>query len=231
MAEVLQFTAGGTPIRLYAQESQHVEGGSTKRAPAIVFLHGAGGHVDFWVDRLAPLLKEARIALFAPHYFDRTHTDRADLNTISDGVHVPQWLDTIAATLTFVAARPTVDPERIVLAGTSLGGFLALAFAAQLSAATSTQPFRLRALLEISGGLAAPYDAMATARMPPTLILHGAADKVVPVSWAQELDARLTELGVDHRTEILPGEGHWFSAAALPRMLLAASSFLQGQLS
>lgn len=84
----------------------------------------------------------------------------------------------------------------------------------------------MAALIEISGGLVPPYDALATASMPPTLILHGAADNIVPVSFAHELDHKLSGLGIPHRTEILPNEGHWFSAAALPRLLNAVSGFL-----
>lgn len=184
--------------------------------------------MDFWISRLGPLLREAGIGLYAPHYFDRTQTTRADLAMIVDGVHVPQWLATITAALRFIATRPSVDPDRIVLAGISLGGFLALASAAEISARSESQDVTpLRALIDISGGLAPPYDALATSRMPPTLILHGAADNIVPVSYAQQLDRKLSELGVPHRTEILPGEGHWFSATALPQMLLAVSSFLE----
>ncbi len=85
-------------------------------------------------------------------------------------------------------------------------------------------------MVEISGGLAAPYDARATDRFPPTLILHGAKDTVVPSSFATALDEKLTELNVAHRTEILAAEGHWFSPAALPRLLLAVSGFLEEHL-
>ena len=224
----LQFQSGAVPIRIYAQETTGND--ATRRRPAILLLHGSGGHVESWVNRLGPLLEEASIGLYAPHYFDRTRTVRADLTTMTDGVHVPQWLETLDAALQFVASRPTVDPQAIVVAGISLGAFLALAFASQLSARPTGEHRRIRALLEVSGGLVPPYDAMATRAMPPTLILHGAADNIVPVSFATELDRRLTELQVPHQTEILPGEGHWFGPMVLPRMLLAVSNFLQANL-
>lgn len=227
MPTSLQFMSGGVPIRMFADEVTAPADAPANRRPAIVLLHGSGGHVDFWTARLSPLLQEAHIGVYAPHYFDRTRTIRADLTTITDGVHVPQWLDTVDAALAFAASRPSVDPSRIVLAGISLGGFLATSFAAQLSAVPE-QSKRICSLLDVSGGLPPPYDALATSRMPPTLIVHGAADNVVPVSFAHELDRKLTELGVSHRTEILPGEGHWFSGPSLPRILLAVSSFLEG---
>ena len=228
MPSYLQFNSGGLPIRMQAQEISSPADAAGRKRPAVVLLHGSGGHVDFWTARLGPFLQESGISLYAPHYFDRTHTTRADLTTISDGVHVPQWLETLDAATRFVASRPGVDPERILLAGISLGAFLSLAFAATLSAATETaQSQRIRGVLEISGGIDEPYASQATQKMPRTLILHGAADTIVPVSFAHELDRQLTRLGVMHRTELLPGEGHWFSTAALPRILLAVSAFLE----
>lgn len=228
MATSLQFNSHGAPIRMYAEETAVPPEPSAEKRPAILLLHGSGGHIDFWTDRLAPLLQEARVGLYAPHYFERTGTIRADLATITDGVHVPKWLETVDDALAFTAGRPGVDPRRIVLAGISLGAFLATSFAAQLSASSDPEAqSRIRALLEISGGLPPPYDALATARMPPTLILHGAIDNIVPVSFARDLDRKLTELGVEHRTEIIEREGHWFGSGSLVRILLAVSSFLE----
>lgn len=228
MPTSLQFLSAGVPIRMYAEEVTPPATGSAEKRPAILLLHGSGGHVDFWTARLGPLLQQARIGLYAPHYFDRTRTIRADLATITDGIHVPQWLETVDAALAFAAARPSVDPSRIVLAGISLGAFLATSLAAQLSA--SSDPVvhtRIRALLEISGGLASPYDELATRRMPPALILHGARDEIVPVDFARRLDQKLTSMNVEHTTEILPNEGHWFSGSSLPRILSVVSSFLE----
>ena len=231
MSASLLFHSGGVPIRIHAEE--HPPGSANGAVPraAILLLHGSGGHVEFWVSRLAPFLREAGIHLYAPQYFDRTGTVRADLTTITDGKHVPQWLETADDALCFVAARPGVDAKRILVAGVSLGAFLALALAAQLTASTeSASRHRIRALLDISGGLVPPYDALATAHFPPTLILHGEADNIVPVSFAKDLDRKLTNLSVPHRTELLAGEGHWFGPAALPRMLLATSTFLEQHL-
>ncbi len=229
MSQALSFRSGGHPIRVLAEELSTTPG--IAKRPAMLLLHGAGGHVDSWTSRLAPFLAEGGIHLYAPHYFDRTGTSRADLAMLTEGTHVPHWLETVDDALEFVASRPGVDPERVLLAGISLGGFLSLALAAQLSSAGSAfQRRRIAALLDISGGLVEPYAGLATRHMPPTLILHGATDNIVPVSFAQDLERKLTKLGVSHRTEILPGEGHWFSAAALPRILLAVSGFLQEQL-
>lgn len=229
MAVSLQFNSGGVPIRMHAEEP--AQKSADEKRPAIVLLHGSGGHVDFWTARLAPFLAEAGIALYAPHYFDRTGTARADLAMLTDGQHVPLWLSTVDDTLRFVSERPGVDRHRIIVAGISLGAFLSLALAAQLSSSPqAAERRRVFALIDISGGLVPPYDAQTSSAMPPTLILHGAKDTVVPVTFAEDLNRKLDALGVSHRLEILAGEGHWFSPAAMPRLLLAVSSFLQERL-
>jgi len=217
------FRSGGRDIRITMHEPT-----TPKPHPAIVLMHGAGGNVSFWLDRLAPHLTAAGVALYAPHYFDRTGTERADLAAITDGVHVPQWLDTLDAALTFTARRPNIDPSRIALIGISLGAFLSLAFAADLSA--SSTPRRIRALVDLSGGLTDPYASHATSDFPPTLILHGEADTVVPVSHARALDALLTKLAVPHETRLLPNEGHWFSIGAQMQLLLSVATFLRKHL-
>lgn len=43
---------------------------------------------------------------------------------------------------------------------------------------------------------------------PPTLIVHGDDDKIVPLQQAQVMDQALTKAGVKHRFEVIPGGGH-----------------------
>ena len=215
---MMSFQSGGRPIRV-----DTVRPSRTGPVPAILLLHGSGGNIGFWLDRLAPHLDRFGIALFAPHYFDRTGTVRADAATILDGVHFPQWLETVGDAITHVAADTSVDPDRIALIGISLGAFLSLARASMDN--------RIRAVVEVSGGMPEPFAASATASLPPTLILHGMADTVVPVSEAHKLSELLDRLHVSHQTELLPGEGHWFSPPAQLRILLAVASFLGRYLS
>jgi dipeptidyl aminopeptidase/acylaminoacyl peptidase len=48
----------------------------------------------------------------------------------------------------------------------------------------------------------------ATATFPPTLIVHGDSDKVVPLQQAQAMDQALAKAGVAHKLEVIPGGGH-----------------------
>jgi acetyl esterase/lipase len=43
---------------------------------------------------------------------------------------------------------------------------------------------------------------------PPTLIIHGDSDKVVPLQQAQVMDHALAKAGVVHKLEVIPGGGH-----------------------
>ncbi len=209
--------SGGKTVRVDGTEPA-----GTGPHPALVLLHGAGGHVNFWLDRIAPLAAGIGVAVYAVHYFDRTVTTRADPAMLADGKHVPSWLEAVQDAVAAIAARPGVDAGRVALVGISLGAFLSLALAAE--------GLRVKAIVEISGGLVPPYEAMATTTFPPVLIVHGEADTVVPVAAAYGLQKTLTRLGVPHRMEVLAGEGHWFSGVAQIRILGAVADFLRERL-
>jgi carboxymethylenebutenolidase len=208
------FVSGGVPIRVDQQEPA-----APGRHPAILLLHGSGGNVSFWFERIAPQLGRLNLGLYAAHYFGRTGTIRADRDTILDGYHFPTWIATIGGALAYIRSRPSVDPERVALLGISLGAFLAIALATDPGA-------RVRAVVEISGGIPEPEIPNLIGAFPPTLILHGDADTVVPVTMAHQLDELLTQRGVRHQMVILPGQGHWFDAGAQLKILMATAGFL-----
>ncbi|AIE87668.1 putative lipase/esterase [Fimbriimonas ginsengisoli Gsoil 348] len=45
-------------------------------------------------------------------------------------------------------------------------------------------------------------------KFPPTLIVHGDDDKIVPLQQAQAMDQALAKAGVEHKLEVIPGGGH-----------------------
>jgi len=47
-----------------------------------------------------------------------------------------------------------------------------------------------------------------TPSFPPTLLMHGDKDDLVPVEQSQKLDAVFAEKGVDHKLIVIPGAGH-----------------------
>jgi acetyl esterase/lipase len=45
-------------------------------------------------------------------------------------------------------------------------------------------------------------------RYPPTLIVHGDGDQIVPLQQARSMDEALGKAGVQHKLEVIPGGGH-----------------------
>lgn len=172
---------------------------------AIVALHGSNGMTNG-----APLVRTFTMpvvamgfAVYLPHYFEATGTARSDPET-SRRNFLP-WMQTVADAVGFAALQPVVDPDRIGVIGISLGAFLGLSVA--------SRDERVHAVVDFFGGLPEPFASDAT-RMPPTLVLHGDEDRIVPVSEAHKLQERLTMLGTPHEVQIYPGEGHIFSPIA-----------------
>lgn len=215
------FTSNGHSVTLesFIPEGTGHPSSEILALPALLILHGSGGNTGFWLDRISPFTKHLSLALFAVHYLEATGDSRAQPAQLSDGIHVPLWIEAARQAIHLIAANPAVDPQRIALIGISLGAFMSLALG-------TDSTLNIRAIVDISGGLIPPWDARATPAFPPTLILHGDRDNVVTPSHAHTLDATLTRLNVPHETRILPGEGHFFSGAAQLQLLSAIPGFL-----
>ena len=167
-----------------------VEAGPKDAAASIVWLHGLGanGH-DF--EPIVPYLQLPRVRFVFPHAPARAVT-------INGGMRMPAWYDIVSLGTAgggnpahVAEARSQVDAllrretergvpsERIVLAGFSQGGALALH-------AGIRYPETLAGILVLSG-----YEVMAGTRAAeaapanratPMLFCHGTYDQVVPVA-------------------------------------------------
>lgn len=211
--DVAHYKSGSASIQIDQSEP-----GSGRHA-ALVVLHGAGGAAQYWLSRFAPMVAQAGLALYAPHYFEKTEIQRPTLANILDGRHFGEWLAAVKDAVTYVAARPAVDVSRIGVLGISLGGYLAVALA--------TQDARVRALAEISGGVPLGWEERISSLMPPTLILHGEADDVVPVAEAYKLENLLKNCAAKYQMEIFPGQTHWFDGSGQFALLMRSAGFLQ----
>jgi dipeptidyl aminopeptidase/acylaminoacyl peptidase len=197
--EDLSFTSGGRRIAVQAWRND------LPSSPAIIVLHGAGG-LDAghrYIAQLARTVAPYGFHTFLVEYFDRTGTEYANEVTIK--THAPLWLETIHDAVDFIATQPGVDADNIGAFGYSLGGYLAVALAAQDE--------RIRAVVELSGGIDAET-ATAARRLPPLLIVHGREDQRVAFSNAVELQAVCKKLRTPVQTLFLPGERHLLSPGA-----------------
>ena len=113
--------------------------------PAILVLHGSMGAGSYWMGRVAPTLSRLGIAAYAPRYLQKTGSLLATSKEILDGKHFPAWLAAVRDAVSYVAERPVIDARRIGVLGFSLGGYLAMALA--------VEDRRIRAVIEVSGGL------------------------------------------------------------------------------
>jgi carboxymethylenebutenolidase len=192
----LTFESGGKSILLDA----YLPNASGATLPAVVALHGAGGNV-VGMERYANVLAAHGFAVYVLHYFDRTGTHSADLQTMKR--NFPSWMKTLWDAISFVEKQPQVDRERIGLLGFSLGAYLALS--------NSTIDKRVKVVVEFFGGL--PKEVkLFMMRLCPVLILHGEADATVPVEEAYQLQKLFEKKGIPYEIKIYPGEGHGFES-------------------
>lgn len=169
--------------------------------PAVLMLHGRDGPRRFaeaYRHAAGTLARHGYHVLFV-HYFDSTETASVFGNT---GLHnFLAWTHTVGDAVGWAAGREEIDPARIALLGVSLGASVALAHAAG--------DLRIKAVIDFYGMLPAPALALLR-RMPPTLILHGAQDWIVPVAAAYQLESFLKARGATYEMHIYPDQGHGF---------------------
>jgi carboxymethylenebutenolidase len=192
----LSYESGGRTIAV-----ERYDAAAGGRRPAVMLLHGSDGPGPRY-RMAAQLLAAAGYHVFLVHYLDRTGESRAQLGLIAR--HFPAWTAAAREGVDFVARQPGVDPDRIGVLGVSLGGGLALVTA-------QAEP-RLRAVVTYFGFLPASLDP--AGRFPPTLVLHGARDRVVPVLAATQLRDLLEARRIPHEVKIYPDQGHGFTGAA-----------------
>ena len=190
----LSFLSGGKTIALDCFLPE------TKPHPAILALHGSGGGHDTLAETARPLA-HLGFAVYIPHYFDRTGTTEAQMPEMF--LNFSLWMKTLWDAVSLIAQQPTVDPQKIGALGFSLGAYLALSLGGIDK--------RIKAVAEYFGGL--PKEIRPFLRqLPPTLILHGDADPVVPVAEAYSLQKLLQDRNVPHEIEIFPNETHHFTS-------------------
>lgn len=170
------------------------------RHSAVLVLHpsdGAAGSGAQYVRRYAEDFARHGYVAYVVHYFDRTGDTRTD--DPREDAAFPLWTAALEDAVTFAGRDAAVRPGRVGVFGFSLGAWVGLALGAR-------DP-RVGAVVGIGGGL---FDALRpeVRRMPPTLLLHGRDDDVVPLARALAVDSTLARLGVPHQLVVYPGQKH-----------------------
>jgi len=207
-------------VRLHAWWFEAEEG-----APAVLLLHGNAGHIGHRI-HLARGLVERGVSVLLLDY--RGYGRSAGQPTEA-GVNLDA-----AAGLRFVSDR-SGGPERVVLFGRSMGGTLAARLAAEThvagvileatflsldEVAAAVYPFLPRFLLRRLRGR---FDALAQVARSrsPLLVVHGTADRIVPVAMGRALaDAASGPVewypveGAGHNDAFLVGGADYFGRLA-----------------
>jgi carboxymethylenebutenolidase len=212
----LAFMSGGRAIRVDFFSAPI----DMARAPAVIVLHGADGPNGNAMYRAgARAIAASGFNVYFVHYLDRTGEGRASLSSMFQNFAL--WMDVVTAALTFVEGRRESDADRVGIVGISLGAALGLAVAAS--------DRRIRAVVDYFGPM--PYGAITkAAHLPPILVLHGAADRVVPVENAYAVEALAREQGTPVELVVYPGQGHGFRGAAAEDATRRMLAFLEHQL-
>ena len=213
-ADTRTFTSGGATVA--AEWFAAAGAASGVKVPALLLLHGADGLAGGDRYRLgARLVAAAGYHVGLLHYLDRTGESRVSYATLA--ARYPVWAATVADGVAWLATQPGVDPSRLGLVGISLGAALALS--------TAAADERVKAVVAYSGPLPQGL-AEGEPRLPPTLILHGEADRIVPARNALELEALLKRVGSPVESRIYPGQGHVLTGEAQFDSASRVASFL-----
>jgi carboxymethylenebutenolidase len=179
--------------------------GAEGQFPIVCALHGSGGVHGTEALGIGELLASQGFCVFVPHYFAATDTQWADVTTIWR--EFPNWLRAVSDSLDFAEKHPRADSSQIGLIGFSLGAYLSLALGAQQR--------RIRAIVDFFGGLS-DYFIERLTQLAPVLILHGEADRIVPVSEAYKVAQALEQRGLPYEMKLYQNAGHGFHG---PEML------------
>lgn len=182
-ADVEIISLGPDEVEAWYLPARNVEG----PAPVLVFTHGNGELIDYWLDPFSGI-PEWGVGILLVEYpgYGRSGGQPSE-RTIGR---------VMAEAYDQLAARPEVDAKRIVAWGRSLGGAAACSLADQRDVAalilestfTGVRPLARR--FGLVGPLVRdPFDNLRIVEefSGPVLVLHGEHDSIVPVAHGRKL--------------------------------------------
>ena len=223
------------------------------RCPAVLFFHGGGwvgGPVSQFNRQSEYLAKRGMVAVQVQYRLVKSATDDPITPSIQDAKSSMRWVRSHASEL-------GIDPHRIAAAGASAGGHLAAFLGLVDGIDDPTDDMGVSAIPDAMilfnpaidlgpdsithhrGG--ADYKAVSPlyhvhAGAPPTLVISGGSDPVVPPSLILTFSDAMKKAGARCDTFIYPGQGHgvcnsgeaFYSSLKQMDLFLAALNWLQG---
>ncbi len=175
--------------------------------PAILWFHGGGFRPgndkrQIYIPRFANAFAARGYVGIAPDYRVRADPESDWAGTIGDAIADARMA------LEWVRAHAPdyrIDPRRIALAGGSAGGMIVVSLVHGPDAPTG-----IWALLDLWGTPGASFRQFSgvSPLAPPTFIVHGTADALVPYEWSAQFATDLARAGVLHQLLTLEGAPH-----------------------
>lgn len=213
---VESFRSEGKLVRI---EALRARGAGTSR-PAVIMLHGASGLGSGWlVYPHAEELARRGIDAYVVRYYDGL--DGNDGAKSGSDLHYRRE-QIVSDAITYVASRPDTDPARIGVYGMSLGAFQALAL--------GTHDPRVAAIADVMGAMPGQIALGSVTSMPPTLLIHGARDRIVPIERMYDVAAMLDSIGTPYEVKVYTDQGHNLTGAAHTDSVLTVADFFDRRL-
>ena len=185
---------------------------SSKKKPVIIFVHGGG----FWEgDKRSELYIKMATAFAKDGYvaFSINYRLKAKNQPYSNRI-LDTCIADVAAALTWIRMnnkRFGIDTTKIFICGDSAGGGIIIN--------TCYDPLYSRyfkGCIDLWGGIpgekgweAPIYNGHFTQELPPTCIIHGNADKIIPYETSSNLSVQLAAAKVYHELFPLQGADHY----------------------
>ena len=171
--------------------------------PGVVILPGAAGWRPLYAEVAKAFADSGFVTLALDYYAE---TGGAAIGSDEKLRKWPTWKATVRNAVEYLKGLPTVANRPVGLVGYSRGAFLAVSVA---SSALGVQ-----AVVDFFGGGGGGTDSLEqeVRGFPPLLILHGDADEVVPVGFAETLRDAVVAQGGQVEIHIYSDVGHAFNA-------------------
>ena len=192
--------------------------------PAVIFVHGGGflkpsDRKQAYIPIFARILTAAGYAVISPDYpqFDSQEALEA---AGGEAAGYAKSAEAIRLTVAYLKAHRElgVDPEQIFLIGGSAGGWACYH-------ALAAYHDGIRAYISLWGE---PQRLPDVSAFPPTLMIHGTEDALVPYALAVQANQAFADAGVPHRLITLEGAGHT-PLARLGEYMPAMMAWLTGE--
>jgi predicted esterase len=177
------------PYRVFVPSSYD----GTRSFPLVIALHGMGGDENSYFEHYAN-------GLFKEEAERHGYIVACPKGRGPASMYMGDAERDVLDVMTEMTRAYRIDPDRVYLTGHSMGGFGTLSVA-------MNHPELFAAIAPVAGGVMSPPGLSKIARVPQ-LIIHGDADRTVPVERSRVIVATDKKLGAEVKYIEVPGGDH-----------------------